>query len=822
MRSPDVIRIPMKMRHISVFSRYGIHGFRAFVLTSRTASVRYHGLKDLDSSVDFYRELTEALAASPTPIRDIRYFRQTIGKCMNVEDWSMYWQDKQGYLGFLQSCAESENVNALFLLGLEEMFNRRKYDVGLHHLRLSSSQGHLLSKYVMGLWWVRDDSSRSHGIHLLKENFHATCSSKRVGKYMNVEDWSMYWHDKQGYLGFLQSCAESENFNALFLLGLEEMFNRRKYDLSEEAKVINLQVFQGANMKSKKIMKKPRRESGISSLPPELLEGILLQALAASPTPIRDIRYFRQTCKNFHAICSSKRIGKCMNVEDWSMCWQDKQGYLGFLQSCAKSENVNALFLLGLEEMFNRRKYDVGLHHLRLASSQGHLLSKYLMGLWWVRDDSSRSHGIHLLKEVSGNIHQCRRQASQIFSKMIWQKWPSLSFIRCEDLSCGTSALQGDNLWLHEEHVKRRFCSDDTSSCGLSCESPWVLSDDPLGNCCSFNGRIFSSVIVHFALVELNAFCYSILIPDMTYFVSCLLGLCLMWYYWLSFDLLYLICSDRLIIGRAFHGYYYCWNSLLVVIMDNYCCYNIDVILCYTYGCASICSWSIISKQIYGLILWVKELSVGTHYWDTGITYFTVRFMENSHIFLQGSFSGVNTELNDYTFFFFFFLFGLLLLAIQALLSNREQKELVIKDSLHMGKLLGADTGRREPSNFLSIYSKSATKAQLLQLLCFDCALTVDREKTGRFFSSDYDGALFLHGRTFNFWLNKIYFIYYELKKILRQLCKIFKLKIQLKTRNPYQIPRPKASNEVAKLIPAVETIKGHFNKARPQNEHSF
>ncbi|KAL0921670.1 hypothetical protein M5K25_008767 [Dendrobium thyrsiflorum] len=213
-------------------------------------------------------------------------------------------------------------------------------------------------------------------------------------------------------------------------------------------------------MKNKKIMKKSRIESSISSLPPELLEGILLEALAASPTPIRDIRYFRQTCKNFHATCSSKRIGKCMNVEDWSMYWQDKKGYLGFLQSCAKSENSNALFLLGLEEMFNRRKYDVGLHHLQLASSQGHIISKYIMGLWWFRDDSSRSQGIYLLKEVSSYTHQCRRLASQIFSKMIWQKWPSLSFIRCEDLSCETSALEGDNLWLNEEQVKRNFCSD--------------------------------------------------------------------------------------------------------------------------------------------------------------------------------------------------------------------------------------------------------------------------------------------------------------------------------------------------------------------------
>ncbi|KAH0464661.1 hypothetical protein IEQ34_007447 [Dendrobium chrysotoxum] len=216
----------------------------------------------------------------------------------------------------------------------------------------------------------------------------------------------------------------------------------------------------GANMKNKKNMKKTRRESSISSLPPELLEEILLEALAASPTPIKDIRYFRQTCKDFHATCSSKRVGKYMNVEDWIMYYLDKPGYIGFLQSCAKSENVNALFLLGLEKMFNLRRFDIGLHYLQLATSQGHILAKYIWGLYLFHDESTRLHAIDLLNEVSNNIHHCRKLASQIFRNMIWQKWPSSSFIRCEDLSCGTSALEGDNLWLHEELVKRRFCSD--------------------------------------------------------------------------------------------------------------------------------------------------------------------------------------------------------------------------------------------------------------------------------------------------------------------------------------------------------------------------
>ncbi|XP_020574787.1 5'-adenylylsulfate reductase-like 5 [Phalaenopsis equestris] len=42
----------------SLFSRYGIHSFPAFVLASRRGKIRYHGLKDLDSLVNFYREIT--------------------------------------------------------------------------------------------------------------------------------------------------------------------------------------------------------------------------------------------------------------------------------------------------------------------------------------------------------------------------------------------------------------------------------------------------------------------------------------------------------------------------------------------------------------------------------------------------------------------------------------------------------------------------------------------------------------------------------------------------------------------------------------------
>ncbi|KAH0464081.1 hypothetical protein IEQ34_006867 [Dendrobium chrysotoxum] len=211
------------------------------------------------------------------------------------------------------------------------------------------------------------------------------------------------------------------------------------------------------NMMNKTMKKEAAVESGISSLPPELLEEIILRALSSSPTPIRDIRSLRRTCKNFHAICSSKRIGKSMSVEDWSMYWHHKEGYFRFLQTCAESENVNASFLLGFEEMINLGRFDIALHHLQFAASQGHIPSKYIMGLFLLRDESSRSYAMDLLNEVSNNADQCKKQASKIYWTIIWEKWPELLFLPCEDLSCGALNLGGDNQWLHG---RMRFCSD--------------------------------------------------------------------------------------------------------------------------------------------------------------------------------------------------------------------------------------------------------------------------------------------------------------------------------------------------------------------------
>ncbi|ONK76477.1 uncharacterized protein A4U43_C03F28370 [Asparagus officinalis] len=42
----------------SVFSRYGVHSFPSILIANRTSRIRYHGPKDLDSLVRFYKEMT--------------------------------------------------------------------------------------------------------------------------------------------------------------------------------------------------------------------------------------------------------------------------------------------------------------------------------------------------------------------------------------------------------------------------------------------------------------------------------------------------------------------------------------------------------------------------------------------------------------------------------------------------------------------------------------------------------------------------------------------------------------------------------------------
>ncbi|KAH0463929.1 hypothetical protein IEQ34_006715 [Dendrobium chrysotoxum] len=374
----------------SVFSRYGIHDFPAFVLTSRTASVRYHGLKDLDSSVNFYRELTG--------------------------EW-------------LDTC-QLEGAAALSLVSLKQV---------------SSGPGKALDKAREG-----GGPPELNSIH----------SSRR---------WPL---PRSGFCGKITGSLVSSSVSSI---GHGEAQFARVAQVGPN--------LDGANMKNKKIMKKPRSESSISSLPPELLEGILLEALAASPTPIRDIRYFRQTCKNFHATCSSKRVGKYMNVEDWSMYWHDKQGYLGFLQSCAESENVNALFLFGLVSNYFLLNL-IKLYDSLLIISLGIIFSEWVL----------RWKG-HLLFSVA------------LWHQLVMERLV-IAAARCFNVHY--------RFGLFVSLLVATLCIvlGDTSSCGLSCESPWVLSDDPL---------------------------------DMTYFVSCLL------------DLRLNIVGSGIVCGYSLLGYGHLW-----------------------------------------------------------------------------------------------------------------------------------------------------------------------------------------------------------------------------------------------------------------------
>ncbi|PKA58387.1 hypothetical protein AXF42_Ash013893 [Apostasia shenzhenica] len=155
-----------------------------------------------------------------------------------------------------------------------------------------------------------------------------------------------------------------------------------------------------------------------------------------------------------------------MAVEDWTMLWEDKNAYVEFLRRCAAAENLDANFLIGLEEIYNQGRQETGFHHLQLASRGGHLLALYLIGYLLFLDGDSRCVIIDMLKGMSSReAKQCRWRVVEILSEMTWERgWLKRKINgdrQCEeDESCGEWNREESDQWLGEKGVERKFCSE--------------------------------------------------------------------------------------------------------------------------------------------------------------------------------------------------------------------------------------------------------------------------------------------------------------------------------------------------------------------------
>ncbi|XP_074566847.1 uncharacterized protein LOC141823462 [Curcuma longa] len=102
-----------------------------------------------------------------------------VGKFMNVRrelELSLNWFDKQEYFDLLRACANCNNFNAYFILGLEEVFNLKEKTLGLDHLHKAQVGEHPVTSYMLGMILFQEPETRSLAVEMLNKLAAMDCS----------------------------------------------------------------------------------------------------------------------------------------------------------------------------------------------------------------------------------------------------------------------------------------------------------------------------------------------------------------------------------------------------------------------------------------------------------------------------------------------------------------------------------------------------------------------------------------------------------------------------------------------------------------------
>ncbi|OAY80314.1 hypothetical protein ACMD2_09508 [Ananas comosus] len=195
-------------------------------------------------------------------------------------------------------------------------------------------------------------------------------------------------------------------------------------------------------------LSKMPRNSIVAAFPRDLIEEVLARVASDSPTPLRDLTNLRRS-------------------------WWDREKFLDLIRSCAKSGNLEACFVLGLDEFYNKRRRAEGLRHLREAAAGGHRAAAYAAGMLLFRRPSTRRLGIEQLESVAdvggaAAVGKWRREAASGVRAITWKRWRRRPLKRsseegpCADRRCGAAAAaaeKGGGEWWWREERERRFCS---------------------------------------------------------------------------------------------------------------------------------------------------------------------------------------------------------------------------------------------------------------------------------------------------------------------------------------------------------------------------
>ncbi|WOK95377.1 hypothetical protein Cni_G04084 [Canna indica] len=229
--------------------------------------------------------------------------------------------------------------------------------------------------------------------------------------------------------------------------------------------------------------------SSFNSLPQDLVIELCMHVVSTSSTPHEDLRSLRASCSRFFAASKEKIIGRRMPVKKMDgFRWSDIKNYLAFLKYCAESGNLEASYLLGLQEMYTSKDKKIknsGLNHLLNAMEGGHKASTYVAGIILFKKPETRSLGTRILNKLAalglsessssstapesesvmsgGNllIQTCRREAAATIRDISWKRWHLRSRSpTCANRACG--CVVKDHVvidrWAGDDE-RRRFCS---------------------------------------------------------------------------------------------------------------------------------------------------------------------------------------------------------------------------------------------------------------------------------------------------------------------------------------------------------------------------
>ncbi|XP_047076281.1 uncharacterized protein LOC124686360 [Lolium rigidum] len=208
----------------------------------------------------------------------------------------------------------------------------------------------------------------------------------------------------------------------------------------------------------------------IAGLPSDILVEVTARIAGESTTPLNDIVSLRRSCKVFRDATAAREVGRCMAVQrEWRLHWWDKARFLSVLRRCAASGNPDASYILGLEEICNRRRKASGLLHLRRAMEHGHPVAAYTIGMIMLRD-SLDLEGIEQAMEyleggsasrIRSNIKiaSVRREAASVMRRLTMRRWKRAEpTAPCTEPLCGKMEETAE-AWDEADDEQRRFCS---------------------------------------------------------------------------------------------------------------------------------------------------------------------------------------------------------------------------------------------------------------------------------------------------------------------------------------------------------------------------